>query len=715
MTYHRTTTIILCAAAVFLAACQKSDTEPSGSATLPLKSVPKAAWLIDRLPPETVGYLRIPSLWNALFEPKEDGLHNAQAQEENLRQLEAIKQGLSNNLWNLLPAQAIGPVQLLLEKMSTPLEVAALIPPDGSFVPNVLMGTTLEGVDRAGFGQLIEQLTALNPQQVRVLTPMDDAGYMTLFAGPMPLYMHFSEASGRLSMLSGASATQDSLTAMTDGPETESPLRQHESGLDAVGRGLAVWVDMDRIWPMVAPMAPPEQAAMVSATGLDQLDYLYLGSVASGGKASLVAHLQMPRVGFRQLLPVVSGVPDVTSAGVPDFAVRIVLPTQQEFEQALDYVLAQSEDSDSARKELAGFKDLVDQYLGFDSARILVGYGPDIMLVSDRAGYWVAYEIRDRAAHDEMTAALVEKTGSPIQQRNIGGQTLYHWPMNTMTLLETDTLPDTVIPPVVKQVFGNLREHVFWVDEGRYSVGASVPQVLMARHSLDDPVDVGRWIGDSLQIDWSHTVIGGAARTRNVSRNIYHFYLQMLLFMGDMAGAELDPFAMPIWTDAGLAEEGRLGFRIDSSESALRLQLDYEVSPLEAVIAGNTMTSVAVVGILAAIAIPAYVDYEARAAVSGALSAAGLVREQVSESYYANGTLPAAGESLTEALGQASSASRDVYYEDGVISIYFSAGAKKALQGKSLHLEASEGEGGLEWTCYSPDIPENQLPVSCRG
>ena len=59
------------------------------------------------------------------------------------------------------------------------------------------------------------------------------------------------------------------------------------------------------------------------------------------------------------------------------------------------------------------------------------------------------------------------------------------------------------------------------------------------------------------------------------------------------------------------------------------------------------MIVVAIIGILAAIALPAYQDYSIRAKVSELLMEAGSYRTQVSERAYSNATLSSAGFGLT--------------------------------------------------------------------
>lgn len=134
------------------------------------------------------------------------------------------------------------------------------------------------------------------------------------------------------------------------------------------------------------------------------------------------------------------------------------------------------------------------------------------------------------------------------------------------------------------------------------------------------------------------------------------------------------------------------------------------------------MIVVAIIGILAAIAIPAYQDYTARAQMSEAMSLASGVRTTVSESYQ-NGlalddidsTNPASGLAApTEYKGKYV---EEVSVADGVITAKLGSGSPvvEAVYGATLVLSPITGSGSLEWRCR-PGGSENvkYYPASCR-
>ncbi|EMU2733479.1 pilin [Neisseria gonorrhoeae] len=118
------------------------------------------------------------------------------------------------------------------------------------------------------------------------------------------------------------------------------------------------------------------------------------------------------------------------------------------------------------------------------------------------------------------------------------------------------------------------------------------------------------------------------------------------------------------------------------------------------------MIVIAIVGILAAVALPAYQDYTARAQVSEAILLAEGQKSAVTEYYLNNGEWP---ENNTSA-GVASSATdikgkyvKEVKVENGVVTAkMLSSGVNKEIQGKKLSLWAKRENGSVKWFCGQP-------------
>ncbi|EMS6634855.1 pilin, partial [Neisseria gonorrhoeae] len=112
------------------------------------------------------------------------------------------------------------------------------------------------------------------------------------------------------------------------------------------------------------------------------------------------------------------------------------------------------------------------------------------------------------------------------------------------------------------------------------------------------------------------------------------------------------------------------------------------------------MIVIAIVGILAAVALPAYQDYTARAQVSEAILLAEGQKSAVTEYYLNHGKWPANNDSA----GVASSSSiKGKYVESvtvakGVVTAKMkSDGVNKEIKGKKLSLWARREAGSVKW------------------
>ncbi|HEZ6936650.1 TPA: pilin [Neisseria meningitidis] len=145
------------------------------------------------------------------------------------------------------------------------------------------------------------------------------------------------------------------------------------------------------------------------------------------------------------------------------------------------------------------------------------------------------------------------------------------------------------------------------------------------------------------------------------------------------------------------------------------------------------MIVIAIVGILAAVALPAYQDYTARAQVSEAILLAEGQKSAVTEYYLNHGEWPKNNTSA----GVASSSTikgkyvKEVTVANGVITAtMLSSGVNKEIQGKKLSLWAKRQDGSVKWFCGQPvtragtddtvaadntgKINTKHLPSTCR-
>jgi type IV pilus assembly protein PilA len=131
------------------------------------------------------------------------------------------------------------------------------------------------------------------------------------------------------------------------------------------------------------------------------------------------------------------------------------------------------------------------------------------------------------------------------------------------------------------------------------------------------------------------------------------------------------------------------------------------------------MIVVAIIGILAAVAIPAYQDYIARAQVSEAVSLTASGKTPMAEYFADKGTWPA---TASDVMGTVSGKYVSVITISTGASLTSStlaltatmkgAGVNSALISKTLILGTADG--GKAWTCTGGDIDTKHRPAACR-
>jgi type IV pilus assembly protein PilA len=128
------------------------------------------------------------------------------------------------------------------------------------------------------------------------------------------------------------------------------------------------------------------------------------------------------------------------------------------------------------------------------------------------------------------------------------------------------------------------------------------------------------------------------------------------------------------------------------------------------------MIVVAIIGILAAIAIPAYQDYITRSKVTELVTAGSACKASVSEYYQTQNVFPANNSSA----GCANNATKYVSsltVSGNVITVTALTGAgaiPATASGAYVLSGASSSTGTIDWSCTSSTITAKYLPANCR-
>lgn len=129
------------------------------------------------------------------------------------------------------------------------------------------------------------------------------------------------------------------------------------------------------------------------------------------------------------------------------------------------------------------------------------------------------------------------------------------------------------------------------------------------------------------------------------------------------------------------------------------------------------MIVVAIIGILASIALPAYQSYTIRAQISEGLELSGPAKNAVATFVYDNGTFPTDNPdaALEAPASYSGSYVTSISVNGAVISVQFGNNVNAEIDGETITLTAVDNAGSVSWTCASGGVIKNAyLPSSCK-
>ena len=129
------------------------------------------------------------------------------------------------------------------------------------------------------------------------------------------------------------------------------------------------------------------------------------------------------------------------------------------------------------------------------------------------------------------------------------------------------------------------------------------------------------------------------------------------------------------------------------------------------------MIVVAIIGILAAVAVPMFLDYTVRSQIAEGLNLSGGAKSALTEYYQGRGDFPTdnAQAGLEAAANISGKYVASVTVSGAVITIQYGNDANAQILGQTILLTAVDNLGSVSWVCASGGVIEDKhLPTACR-
>lgn len=573
------------------------------------------AWLRKELPEKAVLYLRLPTPW-FYFTGIENGFKYAQQNERHVKQLEIIRQGVDERIVSQLEP-AIQPIaSIFIKHLISPVEVAAVMNEISPPAPIIMLATKLDFETTGDFHQNLSGLLELTPN-IQETEPIDENGYGSfMFPGAMTTIVYrFDPDTKKLLVVTGAGVDKESLHSILTGikPVPSHAMYELEMKIDTSEKGLFGYIDAKSILQANQRMIPPNAQVGLTMSGFDKMNALAFGYGSSKGKSRLKVIVDMPNIGFRSYLPSPSNSFDFNARGSIDSLGVLALPTQAQFNNVESVILS----TKGPFPEYTSFKQKFKTRTGIELGEIFNVIGPEVVYFSDEVSDFLAVHLNNPELFGQLVQKMVETGLIKFDEHKRGSATIKHIAVpsspnsNGFAQLK-EAVKDKPFLLIFLGLLEKIDTHYYWIEEDGYIILAGVPQPLIERALRNDMVSVKSWLINSQKHDMGSSILGFTTSKKNVSRDYYYTYLQLLRPLADISGSEVDFFAFPHAGELKFPERGSIGMSLDSSEKYLALEANFQESPMDVFFAGGTYQTAAVAGILAAIAIPQFEAYRVR-------------------------------------------------------------------------------------------------------
>jgi Tfp pilus assembly major pilin PilA len=610
--------ISLITCALTLAGCSDSPDKASidNAVQKTVKHVVEQSHLYAQLPENALAYVRVPNIYS-ITTAKDNSLRNAMGSDANVKEINKLREAINTNLIGELEMPFKPVAEFFLHHLRSSLELAVVPNKIESVpVPTLMLQGTFDFADGDALQAALEQITAQLPM-LQFVPNTTDSSKGAIMVGPMSFVYDYESASKQLKLVAGMGLQNQDLidySALFVANSKHSMLAL-ESQVDTSHKGLFAWVSAKNALAKYGAMVPPAQMDMVKQFGLDSFNALAIGSGTADGKGRTKIILDGAKQGAFAVLPTINNDLTFTTSGNAGGLFTFATPSGGEFKASFDNTAAlMGESADGFDK----MEKSVTEAVGVSLSDILDAIGPDHSIFSDQSGEFAAMRIRDKIKLDALLKTLEQKHQWQQTVTPVANVQVHELAIPAMFVDAQESMLKDV-PAVLKKFLTNGKTRMYYLVEGDYLIFGQVPQALADRANAKNKTPIKQWLAKQQQ-DFSGTLLGVSGEFEQSPRKLYYAYLNALTALSDVFDASLDVYSFPSASQLNLPSTGTYGFQVDSTAQQFALELVYEVNPLEVVLQ-TPMAAAAVVGVLAAVALPAYQSYTTRASFSEVISA----------------------------------------------------------------------------------------------
>jgi len=410
-------------------------------------------------------------------------------------------------------------------------------------------------------------------------------------AGPVQIHFDFDTATRVLNVIVGLEKELASLKTELSS-SSEHGMKELEGAIDPGRHGLFIWQDNDKLADVLQKVDESYASYLrLISNGSEGETAFGWGTRDGHGHLGLV--LKAPSPFITNFLTTGEDKISFASAGIPQ---RVFIFSTQLLKTGLDLSLGMYKESDKSAP--------IPELLG-DVSQLL---GGELLFVSDKAGSYAALRVGSPEKAEKLLKKLKTEKYIDLDEFANESRKFFHvaYKMGNFASEEKPTYP-----ALQKYIQSMLSTHTYISFEGDFMLIGNLPQVLYDRFRSDERMDVNDWISEAVG-QQNQPLLSYIEKSSGNASAYYYSYLSLLQALGNDLGVPIYKF--PSASQIDFPDQSVYSATLQFKNNLLFFDTYFENSPFDILINGNPMTAALLVGVAAAVGIPAFAEYGNRVA-----------------------------------------------------------------------------------------------------